>query len=457
MDDLEWHIDEQQIIQEGPLAGWQLRAYFSDQPADSALWVVVGQALGGAVSIGQFSRGGDVWHVVARPTASGARGICARTSRAPLAPGPLLAAYSAQGQVVRTLAHNVNNPLGAICNYASILIADHGDDPPQALEKIASLAFKAADYFKAFRVLISGHKPLSTQPLDTSRWLSDVLSRARRAYPDRHITAEDQGGAFIPANVEALDLALDAALQNAAEATQPAERIHLSASVCTLEADVLAGWPASPGQFWQLRISDTGAGIAPDRIESVLEVFESSHNPHRGMGLPTILTIARQHGGHATIESAPGAGTVLTLSLPLRAPGAARPSAAPRPASASLPARGGDQQSATLLLADDNLGVLSVTSKTLQRAGYTVDEAKDGDEAMELFLAAPDRYDAVLLDDRMPFRSGMALATAMRAARPQLRVLLVTGGAAPFSCPFPVLNKPYRPTQLLSAVQSLLS
>ncbi|MFT4978814.1 MAG: two-component system cell cycle sensor histidine kinase/response regulator CckA [Myxococcota bacterium] len=455
MEMLEWRIDRAQIIQEGQWAGWSIASCFPDQPEDSALWTTLLSALSGQSASSSFVHDDIPWRVAAHPCDGGAVGICAPRASGPSAPDVILSEYNIQGRAIRPLAHNINNQLGAICNYTALISHQVSESVAAELDAIEQLAFRAADHLNALRLLSS---PLEESPrqMSISRWLTAQLAGQRSHHPEREITQAIINDAHISASPSALGIALREAIRNAAEATEARGRIHITVDISLLSASDLAGWPSAPGQYVHIRIEDSGEGMDEEALETSLHLFQSQRHPSRGVGLATIFSIARQHSGRVFIESAPGTGTALTMSLPLETATAQR-----RAELIVTPASRSGQVSPTstktLLVADDTPAILRATSRLLVRAGYTVVSVGDGTQALATFQAEPDRFSAVLIDDKMPGPSGITLARMLTELRSDLPVLLVTGHPQQQSCPFPVLDKPYRPSQLLDLLETILS
>lgn len=179
------------------------------------------------------------------------------------------------------------------------------------------------------------------------------------------------------------------------------------------------------GDYVELAVRDTGAGIPPELIDRIFEPFFSTKATGKGsgMGLATTHGILHQHGGHISVESAPGAGTRVGLLLPPA-------TAAPRrrdPRQEALPQAAAAALEGRVLLVDDNPAVVEFMKDLLGAWGLAVTAQRDSEAAQEAFLADPERYDLVLLDQTMPRLTGIELAQHMLARRPDLPVVLYTG------------------------------
>ena len=202
-------------------------------------------------------------------------------------------------------------------------------------------------------------------------------------------------------------------------------------------------------RFVELSVSDTGVGMDEATLARAIEPFFSSKGVGKGtgLGLSMVEGLTAQLGGSLRIASRPGAGTTVTLSLPAAAvrPTIGTPSGAPRSGAAS---RG------RILLVDDEPLVRMGTAETLRDEGYEVDEADDAEAAQA--LAGRSAYDCVITDFLMPGLNGVELARRLRAERPTLPILLLSGYADPeaFS-ELPYLTKPCFGDDLVRAVEDL--
>jgi signal transduction histidine kinase len=211
------------------------------------------------------------------------------------------------------------------------------------------------------------------------------------------------------------------------------------------------------GDYVELAVIDTGTGMAPEVLERAFEPFFTTKDVGKGSGLGLSMAhgFAKQSGGGVEIDSRIGHGTTVRLLLP-RATAAAEPLDVPRAAGRESSPLGGH-----LLLAEDDPLVRRSMLLALTGAGYRVEEAASGAEAMEVLRRGP--VDLLVTDYAMPGMSGCALAQLARALHPGLPVILVTGYAAPaLDAAQPeqriasVLHKPFAPHELVGRVEALL-
>jgi two-component system cell cycle sensor histidine kinase/response regulator CckA len=195
-----------------------------------------------------------------------------------------------------------------------------------------------------------------------------------------------------------------------------------------------AGADAGAGAAVAIEVRDTGVGMTPEVLEHAFEPFFTTRRDRggRGLGLATVYGIVKQLGGSVRLDSAPGRGTRVHITLPH--PGAADPpsaGAAPAgatvgPPSAASPPAG---ITARVLLIEDEPDVRLVLQRLLQSLGCHVVAAADGAAAVACLAATPDRFDVVVSDVVMPGLYGTELVHALRRHRPRLPILFASGHA----------------------------
>jgi two-component system cell cycle sensor histidine kinase/response regulator CckA len=208
------------------------------------------------------------------------------------------------------------------------------------------------------------------------------------------------------------------------------------------------------GDYVSLTVTDTGCGIAPETISRVFEPFFTTKAPGKGtgLGLATSYSIIRQAGGDITIRSKLGVGTSFEILLP-RAEGSVT---SPIAQTADKPVVQGHE---TILLVDDDVAVAMTLATVLQKKGYSVITAENGEEALRVVQGSSKPFDLVLSDIIMPRMNGRALAKALKSSHPGLKILLMSGyddahddGGEQVETIF----KPFRPNELLSRIREVL-
>jgi len=211
----------------------------------------------------------------------------------------------------------------------------------------------------------------------------------------------------------------------------------------------------TPGAYVMLAVSDTGHGMDAATRDRIFEPFFTTKDRSQGtgLGLSTVYGIVRQHDGFLEVQSEVGKGTTFKVYLPL----VDGVSESPVEESISDPPPGSE----TILLAEDDSGVRSVTTRILEKAGYRVIEAADGRQAISLYEENAGVIDLALLDLVMPLVGGLEVRSHIQRSGNNTRVLL-TSGYSPDVAPggpgeeFDVLPKPFTREALLRRVRETL-
>ena len=176
-----------------------------------------------------------------------------------------------------------------------------------------------------------------------------------------------------------------------------------------------------PGSYVRLTVRDTGHGMRPEVLERIFDPLFTTkeRGAGTGLGLPVVLGIVKSHHGAIAVESEPGKGTTFSVYLPGVEPGGG---AAEEPAVAPAP-RGRER----ILLIDDEADLVYAGAKMLRRLGYEVVASSSSVEALELFRAAPERFDLIITDQSMPKMTGVELAKSVLSLRPETPIILCTG------------------------------
>jgi CheY-like chemotaxis protein len=208
------------------------------------------------------------------------------------------------------------------------------------------------------------------------------------------------------------------------------------------------GWVA-------LFVRDDGCGMDAGTLARATEPFFSTKRPHEGtgLGLAIVHGIVQQSGGRLEVESSPRRGTTVRVLLPCTT----KPRPVPGGTPAGPPQRGGCE---TVLLVEDRADLRRLERSALEQAGYRVLEAEDGMAALEVAEIHPGRVDLVVTDLVMPRLGGLELAERLRAQRPEVRVLLVSGypddPARLGRRPEPPLEKPFGLRDFVARVRAVL-
>jgi signal transduction histidine kinase len=363
---------------------------------------------------------------------------------------------AALGQTVSGVAHELNNPLATILSHAERLSQRTTLDEPvrRGLETIFSESERAARIVR--NLLTFARKRQTTRAMvDVNQVVRETL--ALRAYEQRvtNITLIDALAAGLP-NVFADGHQVQQVLLNL---VINAEQAMLSANGRgTL---VVRTWHNADQESVILEINDDGPGIPDELQPKIFEPFFTTKEVGKGtgLGLSVAYAIVQEHGGRIRLESRPGAGASFYVELPVT--GAKLP---PAPVSRARQTTVDAVSGAAVLVVEDEVALAAAVSEALKDAGYAVERAADGEEALALVRAQP--FDVVICDLKMPRLDGKAFYRTLKAAAPGLarRVIFVTGDVAgtdaerfleESGCRW--FAKPFRLSELLRAVRETLA
>jgi PAS domain S-box-containing protein len=264
--------------------------------------------------------------------------------------------------------------------------------------------------------------------------------------------------AKVKVDVGSLEQVIMNLVVNARDAVGGAGRITLETGLVQLSADDARDHDTTPGEHVFFAVADTGSGMSPEVAARAFEPFFTTKPIGKGTGLGLAMCegIVRQAGGHITVDSGPGRGSIFRVFLPRAADELAAPAVK---ASTASPARGRE----TVLLVEDEPLILRMARRVLSELGYTVLSASDGQEALEVLDRHAGGVQLLITDVVMPKMSGRELAARVMSLRPEIKVLYSSGYAADeigedgvLQDGIDFLAKPYVPSRLADAVRDVL-
>ena len=369
----------------------------------------------------------------------------------------------AVGQLAGGVAHDFNNILQAILGYAYMVkLSLSPDSPGQAdLDQVIKATDRATQLVRQL-LAFSRRETLKPQNLDFNEIITNLVTMLRRligAHIDLEINAQS-GLQTIYADLGQLEQVLMNLCVNARDAMPNGGKITLETRNCRFGEAEAKNFPwAKAGDYVLLSVSDTGIGIPPEIQDRIFEPFFTTKEVGEGtgLGLATVYAIVKQHDGGINLLSGPGQGTTFQIYFPVEA----RPGLSfPEQKLESMAIYGGTE---TILLAEDDETLRDLALSILQKAGYQVLAARDGEEAIQLFEQNMDAIDLALLDAIMPKKSGRAVYDCIKLHRAQVPVLFSTGYGFSVlkNAHLPddetqLISKPYAPSALLNKVREVL-
>jgi PAS domain S-box-containing protein len=366
------------------------------------------------------------------------------------------------GRLAGGIAHDFNNLLTAILGYTELLLGQKADDDPERpdLEQIQKAGQRAASLTQQL-LAYSRKQVLLPKEVDLNQTiisLQSMLTRLIRA--DITLTYElAPTPALIKIDPTQLEQVILNLVLNSRDALPGGGTIRLEvAHARLLDRDMPSDQPILASEYVRLRVVDDGVGIPPEARAHIFEPFFTTKEVGKGtgLGLASVYGIVRQSNGFISVESEHGLGTTFTMHFPVvgYVPRAADPwSEAP------VVTGGGHE---TILLVEDEDAVRVIIGAALRRQGYHVLESSTPSGAYDLFAQQGQSIDLLLTDVVMPEMNGPALAQRLVAARPELRVLFISGYAdvASFDAGNPnisFLGKPFQASVLAAKVREVLT
>ena len=364
------------------------------------------------------------------------------------------------GRLAGGVAHDFNNLLTAILGNAELALGDLSADHPARdnVMEISKAAERAASLTKQL-LAFARKQMIAPVPTDLSAAVGGSLAMLRRLLgEDVEITAVlDQGLGIVMADPGQVQQLLINLTVNARDAMPNGGRLVIETANETVSDEYRTVHPeVGPARYVTLAVTDTGTGMTPEVLAHVFEPFFTTKGlgEGTGLGLATCHGIVKQSGGHIWVHSEQGHGTTVTILLPT-----VDQASVTRAVSESLPPPTGTE---SVLVVEDDEGVRRLAVLGLRSHGYTVSEASNAAEALDL-AAVADRLDVVVSDVIMPGMRGPALAARLRQLRPDTRLLLVSGHADTDDSfrdadgrMWEMLPKPFTPERLARKVREIL-
>ena len=373
------------------------------------------------------------------------------------------------GRLAGGVAHDFNNIVGVILNFASFLGEDidaarrgGGIGWEAVRSDIAEIERAARRAALLTRQLLSFARREVIQPrvLRINDAVAGVEQMLRRTLGPEFdlvtdLRAEPSGVLADPGQMEQLMLDL---MVNARDAMPDGGTLTIATDNLVIDGGLTREWPGvEPGPYVRIRVSDTGVGMTPEVMEHAFEPFFSTkqNGMGSGLGLATVYGIVTHADGHVSIDSHVGRGTTFTILLPATEEPVGTADGVP-----SERAHGGE----TVLIVEDEEALREATRRMFVRNGYQVITAENGPAALEIVREHPGEIDLIVTDVVMPHMLGREVAERVRALRPGIAVLYMSGYAESvlasqgrLDAGVVLLEKPFAEPDLLAKVAQVLN
>jgi len=363
------------------------------------------------------------------------------------------------GQLAGGVAHDFNNILTVISGHVEMLLgAARDNDTRERLDEVKQSAAKAADLTR--QLLAFGRRQmLQTRIFNLNSVISKLTGMLTR------IIKENIELRFIPgaslATVKADPGEIERVLLNLAINAQDAMPAGGRLTIETANVRIEEQATRHPdglraGDYVQILVRDTGVGMDEATKARIFEPFFTTKHltEGAGLGLAVVYGVIRQSGGYISLDSHPGLGASFRIYLPCDTSGAT----AARETSPLTALPGGQE---TILFAEDDAAIRLLISRVLEKLGYRVLSAPDGAAAFELARLHSGGIHLLLSDIVMPVLGGRELAAGLRAEKPDLKVVFISGYAGKHTNDFEVtgahfLQKPVAMDRLANTIRAVL-
>ncbi|MEW6775579.1 MAG: PAS domain S-box protein [Bdellovibrionota bacterium] len=367
------------------------------------------------------------------------------------------------GVLAGGIAHDFNNILMAILANASLALLDIPEssvlrDP---LKQVEEAARRGSDLTRQL-LAYAGKGRFVVGFIDLNRLIGE-MGNLLRVTVSKNVTIRYDLARELPtieADATQIRQIIMNLLLNASEAIGSSPGIvTVATGIVSADREYLDGTYAAPelpvGDYVFLEVSDTGRGIPPDVQAHMFDPFFSTKSEGRGMGLSAVLGIVRGHKGTLKVYSEMGKGTAFKILLPAQRQAADSWESGEKPASVI-------QGHGNVLVVDDELAVRAAARKMLERFGFTVLLAEDGERALQILGQNMD-IRCILLDLTMPRMGGAEALREILRLNPKMKIILMSGynsqdtisrfagkGLAGF------LQKPFTPLELSAKLEEVL-
>ena len=375
------------------------------------------------------------------------------------------------GQLAGGVAHDFNNLLGVILNYASFVSEEMGaatdadwagrwETASGDVGQIQRAAERAAGLTRQL-LAFARREVVRPRVLHLNQVITEVEEMLRRTLGEhvQLVTSLADEPWPVLADPGQLEQVLVNLAVNARDAMPGGGTLTIDTCNITVDADAIAGGsPARKGRNVRMRVSDTGAGMPAAVAEHAFDPFftTKAEGAGTGLGLATVYGILTQADGHIRIYSEAGAGTTFSITLPVTEQAA---TAARVPAPYHRTPKG-----ETVLVVEDEEALREVTKRILTRNGYHVLTAANGPQAFDIARRHDGEIHLLVTDVVMPFMLGKEVADSMRAFRPTIEVLYMSGYARPVLASqgrldpgVALVEKPFSEADLLTTADQVLN
>jgi signal transduction histidine kinase/CheY-like chemotaxis protein len=366
------------------------------------------------------------------------------------------------GTLAGGVAHDFNNILMAINGYGTLIQSEV--DEESKLWKYAGQIVMAGERAAnlTHRLLAFTRKQIITpRPIIIDEIITNIENMLTRLITENielriHLDAKD---AIVVVDPGQLDQVLINLVANARDAMLQGGSIIITTAIVTLDNDFVRRYDqsANAGEYALITVSDSGAGMTENIMGKIFDPFFTTKEVGKGtgLGLSMVYGIIKQHNGIIDVASNVGRGSIFRIYLPLV-------ESAMIELQDKVPVcLAGNRE--TILVAEDDLAIMSLLKELLEDNGYNVITATNGEEAVKQFIIYQDKISLLLLDVIMPKKNGWEVYSTLIGIRPDIKVLFMSGYTSDlidlksaFEEGINLIHKPVKTYELLAKLRELL-
>ena len=374
----------------------------------------------------------------------------------------------AVGTLAGGVAHEVNNALQVTLGFGTFVLQALGPTHPQATDmRVALLSAERAARVSQQLLAFARRQVTQPRPVDLPALVADLQPVLQQLLGADKLLA--LGAAtdrpVIYADVAQVQQVLINLVANARDASETGGTVTITVDELAIAGRTITdeGVALVPGRYGRITVTDRGSGMDARTLARIFEPFFTTKavGEGTGLGLSMVYGIVKQHRGYVWARSEPGAGTTIELHWPVATVPPVGDEVEP---GAPVPAIRGRHRHRVVVIAEDEPLVRALAARTLEREGYRVVAAEDGQAALELLDSGAVHPDLLITDVVMPRLNGRQLSDAAAERWPDLPVLFLSGhlgGDAVMHRLVPAgaafLQKPFTPETLARVVEELIS
>jgi len=334
---------------------------------------------------------------------------------------------AALGQMASGIAHDFSNHLTGILGLSE-LIASREDLPEDVLEDVQQITDASRRSAFMIRQILdfTRKSPARKQPQDILPNISETIQLLKKTLPENiQIYPEYRLGDFtVNSDQSAIQQILTNLIMNARDAMPDGGTISVTVQPLDRENPETLPFPELEKNDWaELRIEDKGTGISTDILPYIFDPFYTTKDPSRGtgLGLSQVYGLVKQHAGFIEVDSTLGKGTLFRIFLPL----CCSQAKIVKPTPPKKIKKTGNGQ--TILLVEDEQPVLNVSKRILERLGYNVMIASNGEDGLNVFESNNGDIDLIITDMVMPVMGGLQLIQTLQQNGRKFKAIVLSG------------------------------